>query len=282
VAEEGTITRAAERLLVAQPALSKQLRALERHVGVTLLDRRPHGVVLTEAGRALLEPARDALAAWDRGRGALRDIAGAGQLVIGMQTAVGRGLQRVALRRFAELAPGVTAALRLVPWSDPTAGLADGSSDVAFVWLPLPLSDVDVLIVATEQRYVALPADSRLASQDEVPFAALLDEPFVALPAEAGPLRDYWLGVDQRDGRPVRVGAVAETADAAFEAVASGLGVALVASGNADLYRHPGVVTRPVSGLPPAELALAWRVEERRPSVAAFVRAVEDAVTESG
>ena len=278
VADEGTVTGAATRLHLAQPALSKQLQALEREVGAALLERRPRGVVLTEAGRALLDHARAAVAAWDAGRAAVRATIKEARLVIGMQTAVGRGLQRAAMRRFAELAPDVTPSLRLVGWDDPSAGLGDGSSDVAFVWLPLDRPPVDVLPVATEPRHVALPADSPFSSARAVPFADLLDEPFVALPASAGPLRDWWLATDARAGRPAVVGAVAETADAALEEVASGLGVALVAAGNGELYRRPGVVTRPVTGIAPAVLALAWRADERRPVVAAFVRAVEESL----
>lgn len=276
VAEELSVTRAAQRLLVAQPALSKQLRALERQVGVPLLERLPRGVALTEAGRALLGPAREAVQAWDRGWSAVRALATATQIVVGMQTAVGRGLQRRSLARFSELAPGVVPSLRLVGWSDPTAGLADGSSDVAFVWLPVPLDDVDTLPVATEPRLVALAADHPLAGREQIAFAELLDEPFVALPDSAGPLRDFWLAIDHRGGRPVRVGAVAETTDAVLEAVAAGLGVVLLAAGNAALYERAGVVSRAVDGLSPAVLALAWRASDRRPVVAAFVRAVDE------
>jgi DNA-binding transcriptional LysR family regulator len=170
----------------------------------------------------------------------------------------------------------VLPSLRLVGWQDPTAGLADGSSDVAFVWLPVPLDDVDVLPVATEDRWVALPADHPLAGGDRLRFADLLDEPFVALPDAAGPLRDFWLGLDERAGRPPVVGAVAETPDAVFEAVASGLGVVLLAAGNAALYERPGVVSRPVDGLAPSVLALAWRRSDRRAVVASFVRAVDE------
>jgi len=203
-------------------------------------------------------------------------LSGASRLVVGMQTAVGRGLQRRVLARVRELAPGVTPTLRLVPWTDPTAGLEDGTSDVAFLWLPVPMADLDVLEVAREPRHVAMSADCPLASREEVRFAELLDQPFVALPAQAGPLRAHWLAEDQRAGRPPVVAAVAETADAAFEAVATGIGVALVAEGNAALYTRPGVVTRLVADLPPSILALAWHADDRRRPVAAFVRAVEE------
>lgn len=276
VGEEQSVSRAAERLFVAQPALSKQLRALERQVGAVLLERLPRGVALTEAGRAVLEPAREAVAAWDRGLAALRDLARTTQVVVGMQTAVGRGLQRHSLARFRELAPDVVPVLRLVGWHDPTAGLADGSSDVAFVWLPVPLDDLDVLPIATEPREVALPADHRLAGRDRLTFEDLLDEPFIALPEAAGAMREFWLAVDQRHGRPPVLGGVAEAHDAVFEAVTSGLGVVLVAAGNAALYARSGVVSRPVDGLPPAVLALAWRATDSRPAVAAFVRSVRE------
>ena len=276
VAEEQSVTRAARRLFLAQPALTRQLQALERQVGTPLLERLPRGVALTGAGRALLGPAREAVAAWERGLAAALATVPAGRLVVGMQTAVGRGLQRRALARFAELSPGTVPVLRQVDWRDPTAGLADGSSDVAFVWLPLPMDDADVLPVAREERVVALPADHRLAGAPHVVLADLLDEPFIALPDSAGPLRDAWLAVADRGGRPPVVGAVADTPDAVFEAVASGLGVVLLAAGNADLYARPGIVCRPVEGLSPAVLALAWRRSDRRPVVAAFVRAVDE------
>jgi len=128
-------------------------------------------------------------------------------------------------------------------------------------------------VLATERREVAMAADHHLAGLAEVPFEALADEPFIALPPEAGPLRDFWLAVEQRSRPPV-IGVTASTAEEVFEAVASGLGVVLVAEGNAELYRRPGVTYRPVGGLPPAELAIAWRERDRRPQVTAFVDAL--------
>lgn len=279
IAEEGTVTGAAERLFIAQPALSRQLRSLERDVGATLFERMPRGLALTEAGQALLDPAREAVAAWASGIQAVQRLSSSRQLVVGLQTAVGRGLQRRAFARFAELCPGVLPSLRLVSWEDPTAGLADGSSDVAFIWLAGPVHGLDRLPFPPEGRVLALPVGHPLAHRDRIAFDELLDEPFVALPAGAGPLRDFWLATDRRGGRPPVIGAVVATADAAFEAVASGLGVALVADGNAELYRRPGVLTRPVDGLPSAVLALAWRSGDTRPAVAAFVTAVDEALS---
>ena len=93
-------------------------------------------------------------------------------------------------------------------WEDPTAGLADGEADVAFVWLPLPdAGRYGWTVVAEEPRLVALPETHPLADRPEVDFADLADEPFLALPQSAGPLRDHWLALDERGGRAPRIGA---------------------------------------------------------------------------
>ncbi|MFG1707499.1 LysR family transcriptional regulator [Nonomuraea sp. M3C6] len=277
VAEELNVTRAAERLFVSQPALSKQLRVLERQLGFRLFERVHSGVVLTRQGAVLLPVARDLLERWTGGLESARAAAPTGTLVIGMQTAVGRGLQQEALRRFRASMPGWEVSLRLVGWDDPSGGLADGSSDVAFIWLPVP-PGLNTYVLVTEERGVAMPDDHPLAELAEVPFAALRDEPFIALPTSSGPLRDFWLGLDARDDEPV-VGVTANTPEEVFEAVTSGLGVVLVAEGNATLYNRPGMTYRPVTGLPPGELAIAWREGDGRPQVVAFVESLRRAVT---
>ena len=200
VAEDLHFTRAAERLFISQPALSKQIRMLERQLGAPLFDRGREGVRLTPVGEALLPHAREVLAAWDRGWAEAEQAKSKQRatLVAGMSTSPGRGGLLPAIRsRFTALHPAATVQLRQVGWDDPTAGLADGAVDVAFVWLPLPDPDrYQWVVVAEEQRLVAMPDSHPLASRDVIDFADLLDEPFLALPRSAGPLRDYWLAVD--------------------------------------------------------------------------------------
>ncbi|MBB6545647.1 LysR substrate-binding domain-containing protein [Nonomuraea rubra] len=277
VAEELNVTRAAERLFVSQPALSKQLGVLERLLGFRVFERVPAGVVLTRQGAALLPVARELLERWNAGVEQARAAAPTGTLVIGLQTAVGRGLQQEAMRRFRAAMPGWEVSLRLVGWDDPSGGLADGSSDVAFIWLPVP-AGLRTYVLATERRGVAMPADHPLAELAEIPFEALRREPFIALPPAAGPLRDFWLGLDARRDEPV-IGVTASTPEEVFEAVTSGLGVVLVAEGNAALYKRPGMTYRPVIGLPPGELAIAWREGDTSPQVLAFIDALRQATT---
>ncbi|MGW4165508.1 LysR family transcriptional regulator [Streptomyces chartreusis] len=278
VAEELHFTRAAERLYVSQPALSKQVRALERHLGVELFRRDPQGVTVTEAGAALLPHARRVLDAWSDGTAALEAARAAARstLVVGMSTSPGRGGLLPAIRsRFTAAHPDTVLRLRQVSWEDPTAGLADGDADIAFVWLPLPDAErYGWTVVAEEPRLVALPQSHPLAPRPEIDFADLLDEPFLALPTGAGPLRDYWLALEERAGRPPRIGAEIAGTEETYEALVAGLGVCLVATGNAPLITLGGVVTRPVRGLAPSRFALAWRREDaRRPLVRAYAEA---------
>ncbi|MET7490075.1 LysR family transcriptional regulator [Streptomyces sp. NPDC005538] len=278
VAEELHFTRAAERLYVSQPALSKQIRALERQLGAELFRRDRQGVALTAAGTALLPYAERMVALWAEGASALAEAGAAERstLVVGMSTSPGRGGLLPAIRsRFTAACPEGVVRLRQVGWDDPTAGLADGDTDVAFVWLPLPDAErYEWTVVAEESRLVAFPDAHPLAARAEVDFADLLDEPFLALPPDAGPLRDHWLALDERGGRPPRVGAEIASTEETYEALVAGLGICLVATGNARLISLGGVTTRPVRGLSPSRYALAWRREDGgRPLVEAYTRA---------
>ncbi|TPQ23850.1 LysR family transcriptional regulator [Streptomyces sporangiiformans] len=277
VAEELHFTRAAERLYVSQPALSKQVRALERQLGAPLFERDRQGVRLTPVGTALLPHARQVIAAWKAALNAAEraKTEQAAVLLVGMSTSPARGGLLPAIRsRFTETHPEATLRLRQIGWEDPTAGLADGTVDVAFIWLPVPdLDRYTTVVVAEEPRVVALAETHPLAARESFDFAELLDEPFLALPKSAGVLRDYWLALDERAGRPPRIGAEIAGTDETYEALVDGRGVCLVAVGNAPLISLGGVITRPVHGLSPSRLALAARVDDHRPLVLACLRA---------
>ncbi|MGO4750947.1 LysR family substrate-binding domain-containing protein, partial [Streptomyces sp. 2MCAF27] len=198
-------------------------------------------------------------------------------LVVGMSTSPGRGGVLPAIRsRFTAARPDARLVLRQVPWQDSTAGLADGTCDAAFVWLPLPdPSRYRWVVVAEEPRLVAMADTHPLADREIIDFTDLLDEPFLALPDSAGPLRDYWLATDARGGKPARIGAEVASTEETYEALVAGLGVVLLAAGNTPLITLGGVVTREVRGISPSRFALAWRADDRRPLVREYVRACE-------
>jgi DNA-binding transcriptional LysR family regulator len=160
---------------------------------------------------------------------------------------------------------------------DATGGLRDQAVDAAFVWLPVDDAAVETEVLAVERRFVALSAGHPLAERSSVSFGEIADEPVAALPASAGPARDFWLAADSRGGLTPRVAAEVDSADEVFEVVSSGAAIVLLAEGNALIYSRPGIVCVPVSGLEPARLAIAWRRGERRLAVRDFVRASRNA-----
>lgn len=276
-AEELNFTRVAERLFVSQPALSKQIRHLEDGLRARLFDRDRRTVALTAAGQALLPAARELISSWDEAQRAVSDAVAAetAVLTVGLSTSIGRGLLQRGRALFAERRPTWRLQFRQINWDDATAGLTDGQVDVALVWLPIPNQEAfTVRVVATEPRWVALRDDHPLAKRSEVAFGELLDEPFLALPPSAGPLRDYWLALNQRGGREARIGATVSNAEETFAAVEEGSGIVLLAAGNAAIYQRPGITAIPVTGLTSSELAVAWRPDDHRNAIRDFIEAL--------
>ncbi|MGO4754219.1 LysR family substrate-binding domain-containing protein, partial [Streptomyces sp. 2MCAF27] len=174
---------------------------------------------------------------------------------------------------FSRRRPGWRAQMRQASWANPSAGLADGEADVALVRLPFPgRHTLRVTPLFTEPRCVALATAHPLAARDVIPFRALWDEPFVAAPAESGPWRDYWLAVDEREDHPVRIGAVTDQPDDWLNAIANGYGIALAPESAARFYARPGIVYRPVTGVSPSRVAVAWTpADDDNPVVQDFV-----------
>lgn len=282
VAEELSFTRAAERLHLSQPALSKQIRGLEGTLRARLFDRDRRQVRLTKAGEALLATAQRVLGEWDDGTADVADAAAQQlrTLRVGTLTAIGHELYPRAVANFAQRQRDWRIDLRSFGWDDPTAGLRDRVTDAAFVWLPVDAPDVAHRVLFAERRFVVLASQHRLAGRAAVQFDDLVHEPFVSLPLPAGLLRDFWLGADEGRDVVVTVAAEAATADEKLELIAAGVGIGLVSEGNATVYARPGIACIPVTNLGPARLAVAWRHGDRRLAVQAFVQACLDAAGE--
>jgi DNA-binding transcriptional LysR family regulator len=263
VAEEGNLTRAAQRLFVSQPALTKQIRQLESQLGVSLFTRSRAGMRLTAAGEALADRVPGALAEFDR---ALREAKSAASraarvLRVGFLAGAANEATQQIIAAFVRRRPGWRVEMRASSWLDPTAGLAVGEVDAALLRLPFPGQDaLRIQVLFTEPRCVALAAGHPLSARDQVSFRDLWDEPFVAAPAETGSWRDWWLATDEREGHPVRIGAVTDSGqpDDWLTAIANGYGVALAPESAARYYAHPGIAYRPVTGVSPSQVGVAW------------------------
>jgi DNA-binding transcriptional LysR family regulator len=263
VAEEGSLTRAAERLFVSQPALTKQIRQLESRLGMRLFVRSRAGMTLTAAGQAFAGRVPAVLARFDQALREARKAAGnaARVLRVGFLAGAANESTQPILAAFALRRPDWQVQMRAAAWTDPSAGLASGEADVALLRLPFPGQDsLRTEVLFTEPRWVALPVTHHLTERDRIDFRDLWDEPFVAAPAETGWWRDWWLAADERDGHPVRIGAVTDSGqpDDWLTAIANGHGVALAPESAARYYARPDIAYRPVVGVSPSQVGVAW------------------------
>ncbi|MET8424357.1 LysR family transcriptional regulator [Nocardia sp. NPDC004860] len=280
VAREGNLTRAAEGLFVSQPALTKQIKQLENQLGVRLFTRSKSGMALTEPGRALAQWVPEVLTSWDRALTETMSAASAAARVLRVGFIAGGANEatQLIIADFVRRRPEWRIEMRQAAWSNPTAGLAAGEVDVALLRLPFPGQEqFRVELLLTEPRWVALRASHPLATREVIPFRDLWDEPFVAAPPETGAWHDYWLAADERDGYPVRIGAVTEHPDDWLICIANGDGIALAPESAARFYTRPGIVYRPVSGVSPSQAGVAWRPgADTDPVVQDFIRSCLD------
>ncbi|MGF1428303.1 LysR substrate-binding domain-containing protein [Kitasatospora sp. LaBMicrA B282] len=287
VAEELHFGRAAARLHMSQPPLSRRIRELEDSLGTRLFDRSAQGVRLTAAGTVLLGEARELLAAAERASERVRQTAERRTIVVGTVAGAGRGLGPRAAEAFRRRHPEALVRLREAGISDPTAGLRAGQVDVALTRLPFDTEGLSVRVLASEPVVAVLPAADRLARRESVTVAELADRPWLRLPPEADPAwRRYWQGQAQpaagaadeapqvgNGGGPV-VRAVAEC----LHAVVWQGAVGILPIGATHHHRTEGVAFLPLTDYPPSRVVLAWPAEHPDPIVAAFVAAAAASV----
>lgn len=265
VAEELHFRKAAERLFVSQPVLSRQIARLEQDLKAQLFIRDRRSVQLTSAGEALLHRARHLLEDWDAATKEVAILARKEQsvLVIGLQTGVGRGMLHTLTQALNAIQ--WRPELHQVAWNDATAGVEAGDCDAGFAWLGTTINPrCDYVVVAEEPIMLAVNSQHRLAGRRQASFAEVSNEPLVVLPESAKELRSFWLAEHARHGSPAPIACEAATADEALENVAAGTGSVFISAGNSVLYAREGVHFLEVPDLPPARLAFLWRAGDTR------------------
>jgi DNA-binding transcriptional LysR family regulator len=250
LAEEKNFRRAAERLGMAQPPLSRQIRALETEVGCRLVSRTSRGVQLTPAGRAFLEQARVALAsaqrAVDRARGEAPE--GADRLAIGFEPVAGMAIVQRALARFAHHHPSTVVELYEQPAAQACRAVREGLTQAAVVAMPAgAVTDgLTVERIATVPLCLAVATGHPLAGPRPVSWRRLADVPFVSFAREAAPvLYDATAATFLAEG--VELAPRHRTTDvaSALMLVAAGLGITVMPAG----WQPPhffGVACRPL------------------------------------
>ncbi|WP_433175561.1 LysR family transcriptional regulator [Actinoallomurus sp. CA-150999] len=260
VAEELNFTRAAERLGIAQPPLSRAIRQLERRLGVTLVERTSRRVALTPAGEVLLREAGKVLEAVSAATARTRRAGGPGRrLVLAMKPGGDGGLLPAILKAY-ETDPDALPAEIVSGVGERAALLRDGRADVAFLHTVHDLSGFDTEELLVEDQVAVLPADHPLARRGSLRTADLAGE---TLPRWPGKVGDDATGPEVRD--------VAEL----MQLIVLGRVVAVVPESARRLMRRD-LVCVPVADAAPATLVLAWPERSTSRALAAFVRAATD------
>ncbi|MBB4904345.1 LysR family transcriptional regulator [Actinophytocola algeriensis] len=275
IVDEGHVGRAAERLHVTQPTLSRQVAALERAVGVPLFDRRGRALTLTPAG-AVFEPgARDLVRRSDdlvvSARRAHRGELGV--LRIGfVQSATFAALPSM-LRAFREAWPSVRVEVTAMTTLRQVSALADDALDVGLLRPPVR-DDLSLRTLSRDPLVVALPGGHRLSRRRRVSLAELADEPFVLYGRESGPaVHDTIVGFCRDAGFSPRIVQEAVDVQTIVALVAANLGVSLLIAPTPQT--DSSVVFRPVAeDLPPWEMALAWSRGNQSPVLARLLETV--------
>ncbi|MGN9778870.1 LysR family transcriptional regulator [Micromonospora sp. H33] len=269
IAEEGSITRAAVRLRLTQPALSRTLRQLETHLGVRLVDRTTHHLELTAVGRAYRDRAAAAVAAVDDVLDPLH--VGGRPIRLGHAwSALGEHTVTL-LRRWRHAHPETP--LELLRIDERSAGLAQGRVDVAVLRQPVDLPGVRAHRLLTEPRLATVPADSPLAGRASLTLADLVDQP-IAVNVETGTTTlDLW----PAGHAPAAVVQVANTDDW-LAAISAGRAMGVTTSATAAMYPSPAVVYLPLTDAPEVTVLLAWRQPPGHPAVADLVALAREAV----
>ncbi|MGN6188235.1 MAG: LysR family transcriptional regulator [Conexibacter sp.] len=276
VAEELSFTRAAERLFVAQQALSAQIQQLEGRLAVRLFDRTTRRVDLTDAGERLLPHAVATLQALDAGVGAIEALRRSERatLRVGLSGTAMVPVVSETLRRFRERHPEVELKISNAGLNEPAAGLREGTVDVGFVRPPFVDDGISMVTILTEDRYAVLPSSHPLAGRESVRPEDVVGEPWIWVEGADPKARAFWSLQEFREGEPLRSGTPINSTEEAFGAVAAGL--AITCQGESAVRAvgagFPQLAFIPLRGAPPAHVAVAWRTAHETELARAFVR----------
>ncbi|GAB3866463.1 LysR family transcriptional regulator [Nocardioides maradonensis] len=261
-------------MFLTQQALSRQIKELEDELGVQLFVRTTRSVTLTPAGEALAAEARAILERLDDAIAAARrtNRAVSGRIRLGFIAGAALELTGPIMAAFREAFPEVEVEMREFPSNDPSAGLASGVTDVAFIRLPQATKDIETELLFVDPVVAMVAETHPLAARTSVSVRDLVREPMTLSDTTDEVYRAFWGLYDVREvpGRFVPVNSVTEETSL----VSAGAAVAMTSAAVLTYSRVPGVRFLPVLDWPGSRCALAWHVGERSQVIAGFVDTV--------
>lgn len=272
VAEELHFGRAATRLHLAQPALSRTIQQLERHLGSTLFERTTRSVRLTAEGQALVDPARGIIESFHL---AERAVSAAGRGEVGtVRLGFAGPSSHMLIGRLARLVrteqPGIELVLESVTYGDDALGrVMDGSLDLALVRMRAAPAGVDSRVVRLDHYVVVVPDGHPLAGRRSVSMKELRDEPWIALPGASGStLREDFVRKAREAGFVPRIVQQAPDSWTIMALVAAGVGLTMTLDTGVEHIPRTGISVVPLDhGRETVEARLTWRAGDPNPAL---------------
>ncbi|GGO92030.1 LysR substrate-binding domain-containing protein [Wenjunlia tyrosinilytica] len=269
VAEELHFGRAAARLRMTQPPLSRAVKQLETDLGCALLLRSPTGVALTPAGISLYDEARALLAQADEVRARVAVAAGADTLTVGTLADSAEQVGTRLATAYRQRHPGVRVRIREADLTDPTTGLRAGLVDVALTRAPFDDTGITTRVLRSDPVGVVLRVDDPLADRDSLCSDDLTGRRWFRLPEGTDPVwQAFWSGPAE-SGRH-RDGPVVRTAHECLQSVLWNGTVGLIPLGDG-VGLPEGLTTVPLTDKPPSHLVIAWNSAEPGPLIRSFI-----------
>ena len=281
VAEARSIGKAAERLRMAQPPLSVQIRKLEAEIGAPLFRRGTRGMDLTEAGQALLTRASEALALAVDGAEAARAVAAGkrGRLSVGYMFVLANAMLPRLIPELRRSVPGVDLDFAELSASTREARLLERSVTVALCMPAINHPEIQVARIGAQRFMLAMPIRSPLARLGTVPMERLQGRPLIALPPpEQDPASSAVAALLRRHQIVMPIASRVETVHSALSLVLAGEGLAIVPA-CAKLGAPRGIVFRPLRDAADSiDVAVCWRRDSQSPLISRFIKCAEKVV----
>lgn len=277
VAEELHFSRAADRLHLAQPALSANIRKLEDSLQLRLFTRSTRHVELTNEGQAFAEHARIAVEGYDRALEAATHLrrGGSGPVALGVYSAVSTEVKRAIVNRLREINPDIELTIVAESSSKLVEAVVDRRIDAALCVAPNITADLHRLLVTNEAMVVALPADHRLAGRSSVDLRELAEDAWILPSNRAFREGSALHRLSAQAGFTIRIAEEVSDFDEDFTGVAAGYGIEVVPESFVGTPRE-GVIILPIDNvlLP---IYLIARSDESSPTLSTVFDAVVDA-----